>query len=159
MAGYFVRVLTEPDASLCRQYQALLATEGVEVEFLPEGVRRLAEVAFEVNQKTENIGTRRLHTVMERLLDGVSFEAVDRGGSRVRVDADYVERTLGVLARDEDLSRYILSGARTSRVARSRRSHHWSRRRRASPRACSRRRCGRRDRRCRSPSRCSRPHR
>ncbi len=65
MAGYFVRVLTEPDASLCRQYQALLATEGVEVEFLPEGVRRLAEVAFEVNQKTENIGTRRLHTVME----------------------------------------------------------------------------------------------
>ncbi|HUO80751.1 MAG TPA: ATP-dependent protease ATPase subunit HslU [Steroidobacteraceae bacterium] len=106
--GDFVRILTEPDASLCRQYQALLATEGVEVEFAADGVRRLAEVAFEVNEKTENIGARRLHTVMERLLDGVSFDAADRGGSRVRIDADYVERTLGVLARDEDLSRYIL---------------------------------------------------
>ncbi len=106
--GDFVRILTEPDASLCRQYQALLATEGVTVEFAPDGVRRLAEVAFEVNEKTENIGARRLHTVMERLLDGVSFDASDRGGSAVRVDADYVERTLGVLARDEDLSRYIL---------------------------------------------------
>jgi ATP-dependent HslUV protease ATP-binding subunit HslU len=106
--GDFVRILTEPDASLCRQYQALLATEGVEVEFAADGVRRLAEVAFEVNERTENIGARRLHTVMERLLDGVSFDAADRGGSRVRVDAEYVERTLGVLARDEDLSRYIL---------------------------------------------------
>ena len=106
--GDFVRILTEPDASLCRQYQALLATEGVAVEFAADGVRRLAEVAFEVNEKTENIGARRLHTVMERLLDGVSFDAADRGGSRVRIDADYVERTLGVLARDEDLSRYIL---------------------------------------------------
>jgi ATP-dependent HslUV protease ATP-binding subunit HslU len=106
--GDFVRILTEPDASLCRQYQALLATEGVAVEFAADGVRRLAEVAFEVNEKTENIGARRLHTVMERLLDGVSFEAADRGGSSVRIDADYVERTLGVLARDEDLSRYIL---------------------------------------------------
>jgi ATP-dependent HslUV protease ATP-binding subunit HslU len=104
----FVRILTEPDASLCRQYQALLATEGVTVEFAVDGVRRLAEVAFEVNARTENIGARRLHTVMERLLDGVSFEASDRGGSTVRIDADYVERTLGVLARDEDLSRYIL---------------------------------------------------
>ncbi|HUO94906.1 MAG TPA: ATP-dependent protease ATPase subunit HslU [Steroidobacteraceae bacterium] len=106
--GDFVRILTEPDASLCRQYQALLATEGVSVEFAPDGVQRLAEVAFDVNEKTENIGARRLHTVMERLLDGVSFEAADRGGSAVRIDADYVERTLGVLARDEDLSRYIL---------------------------------------------------
>jgi len=106
--GDFVRILTEPDASLCRQYQALLATEGVSVEFAPDGVRRLAEVAFDVNEKTENIGARRLHTVMERLLDGISFEAADRGGSAVRIDADYVERTLGVLARDEDLSRYIL---------------------------------------------------
>jgi ATP-dependent HslUV protease ATP-binding subunit HslU len=106
--GDFVRILTEPDASLCRQYQALLATEGVSVEFAPDGVQRLAEVAFDVNEKTENIGARRLHTVMERLLDGVSFEAADRGGSSVRIDADYVERTLGVLARDEDLSRYIL---------------------------------------------------
>jgi len=106
--GDFVRILTEPDASLCRQYQALLATEGVAVEFAAEGVRRLAEVAFEVNEKTENIGARRLHTVMERLLDGVSFDAADRGGSTIRIDAEYVERTLGVLARDEDLSRYIL---------------------------------------------------
>jgi ATP-dependent HslUV protease ATP-binding subunit HslU len=106
--GDFVRILTEPDASLCRQYQALLATEGVTVEFAPDGVRRLAEVAFEVNEKTENIGARRLHTVLERLLDGVSFEAADRAGSSVHIDADYVERTLGVLARDEDLSRYIL---------------------------------------------------
>ncbi|MBS0375925.1 MAG: ATP-dependent protease ATPase subunit HslU [Proteobacteria bacterium] len=106
--GDFVRILTEPDASLCRQYQALLATEGVAVEFAADGVQRLAEVAYDVNEKTENIGARRLHTVMERLLDGVSFEAADRGGSQVRIDADYVERTLGVLARDEDLSRYIL---------------------------------------------------
>ncbi len=106
--GDFVRILTEPDASLCRQYQALLATEGVEVAFAADGVRRLAEVAFEVNEKTENIGARRLHTVMERLLDGVSFDAADRGGSTVHIDAAYVERTLGVLARDEDLSRYIL---------------------------------------------------
>ncbi len=104
----FVRILTEPDASLCRQYQALLATEGVTVEFAPEGVRRLAEVAFQVNENTENIGARRLHTVMERLLDGVSFEASDRSGSTVVVDAAYVEATLGPLARDEDLSRYIL---------------------------------------------------
>ena len=106
--GDFVRILTEPDASLCRQYQALLATEGVGVEFAPDGVRRLAEVAFEVNEKTENIGARRLHTVLERLLDAVSFEAADKGGSVVKIDADYVERTLGKLARDEDLSRYIL---------------------------------------------------
>ncbi len=104
----FVRILTEPDASLCRQYQALLATEGVTVEFAADGVRRLAEVAFQVNSKAENIGARRLHTVMERLLDGISFEAADRAGSRLLIDADYVERTLGKLARDEDLSRYIL---------------------------------------------------
>jgi len=104
----FVRILTEPDASLCRQYQALLATEGVSVEFAPDGVRRLAEVAFQVNTKTENIGARRLHTVMERLLDGISFDAADRAGSSVRVDAAYVEQTLGRLARDEDLSRFIL---------------------------------------------------
>ena len=104
----FVRILTEPDASLCRQYAALLATEGVALEFDAAGVRRLAEVAFEVNERTENIGARRLHTVMERLLESVSFEAADRGGTRVVVDQDYVERHLGELARDEDLSRYIL---------------------------------------------------
>ena len=104
----FVRILTEPDASLCRQYAALLATEGVVLEFAPCGVRRLAEVAFEVNERTENIGARRLHTVMERMLETVSFEAADRGGMRVLVDRDYVESHLGELARDQDLSRYIL---------------------------------------------------
>ncbi len=104
----FVRILTEPDASLCRQYAALLETEGVTLEFDASGVRRLAEVAFEVNERTENIGARRLHTVMERLLESVSFDAADRSGTRVYVDRDYVERHLGELARDEDLSRYIL---------------------------------------------------
>jgi ATP-dependent HslUV protease ATP-binding subunit HslU len=104
----FVRILTEPDASLCRQYTALLATEGVELKFEDSGVQRLAEVAFEVNEKTENIGARRLHTVMERLLETVSFEAADRSGMRVVVDRDYVEGNLGELARDQDLSRYIL---------------------------------------------------
>jgi len=108
MVGDFVRILTEPDASLCRQYAALLATEGVALEFETSGVQRLAEVAFEVNERTENIGARRLHTVMERLLESVSFDAADRSGSRVIVDRDYVEANLGELARDEDLSRYIL---------------------------------------------------
>jgi ATP-dependent HslUV protease ATP-binding subunit HslU len=104
----FVRILTEPDASLCTQYAALLATEGVRLEFDPAGVRRLAEVAFDVNQRTENIGARRLHTVMERLLETISYEASDRAGSTLVVDAGYVERNLGELARDQDLARYIL---------------------------------------------------
>jgi ATP-dependent HslUV protease ATP-binding subunit HslU len=104
----FVRILTEPDASLCRQYAALLGTEGVTLEFADSGVRRLAEVAFEVNERTENIGARRLHTVMERLLEGVSFEAADRSGTHVHVDREYVEANLGELSRDQDLSRYIL---------------------------------------------------
>jgi len=104
----FVRILTEPDASLCRQYAALLATEGVELEFESSGVRRLAEIAFEVNERTENIGARRLHTVMERLLESVSFHAADRSGSRVVINGDYVEGNLGELMRDQDLSRYIL---------------------------------------------------
>jgi ATP-dependent HslUV protease ATP-binding subunit HslU len=104
----FVRILTEPDASLCRQYSALLATEGVEVKFEESGVRRLAEVAFEVNETTENIGARRLHTVMERLLETVSFDAADRSGSQLVIDRAYVESNLGELARDQDLSRYIL---------------------------------------------------
>jgi ATP-dependent HslUV protease ATP-binding subunit HslU len=104
----FVRILTEPDASLCRQYAALLETEGVRVEFTPDGVRRIAEVAFDVNQRTENIGARRLHTVMERLLEGISFDASDRSGTTVAIDATYVDRNLGELARDEDLARYIL---------------------------------------------------
>jgi ATP-dependent HslUV protease ATP-binding subunit HslU len=104
----FVRILTEPDASLCRQYSALMATEGVELEFEASGVQRLAEVAFEVNERTENIGARRLHTVMERLLESVSYDAADRNGTRVSIDRAYVEGNLGELARDQDLSRYIL---------------------------------------------------
>jgi ATP-dependent HslUV protease ATP-binding subunit HslU len=104
----FVRILTEPDASLCRQYSALLATEGVELVFEASGVQRLAEVAFEVNERTENIGARRLHTVVERLLESVSFDAADRSGTRVVVNRDYVEGNLGELVRDQDLSRYIL---------------------------------------------------
>src|ERR1700734_3354087 len=104
----FVRILTEPDASLCRQYAALLATEGVELKFEESGVRRLAEVAFEVNETTENIGARRLHTVMERLLEAVSFDAADRSGAHIVIDRAYVEGNLGELSRDQDLSRYIL---------------------------------------------------
>jgi len=104
----FVRILTEPDASLTSQYRALLATEEVNLEFTDAGVQRLAEVAFHVNEHTENIGARRLHTVMERLLETVSFEASDRSGASVTVDADYVDVHLKELSRDEDLSRYIL---------------------------------------------------
>jgi len=104
----FVRILTEPDASLCTQYAALLATEGVTLEFDASGVRRLAEVAFDVNQRTENIGARRLHTVMERLLETISYEASDKAGSTLLVDAAYVDRHVGELARDQDLARYIL---------------------------------------------------
>jgi ATP-dependent HslUV protease ATP-binding subunit HslU len=104
----FVRILTEPDASLCTQYAALLATEGVTLDFAPDGVRRIAEVAFEVNERTENIGARRLHTVMERLLEAVSFDASDRAGSKVTIDAAYVNASLGELVRDQDLTRYIL---------------------------------------------------
>jgi ATP-dependent HslUV protease ATP-binding subunit HslU len=106
--GDFVRILTEPDASLCAQYAALLATEGVELRFSESGVRRLAEVAYDVNQRNENIGARRLHTVLERLLETVSYEASDRSGLVLEVDADYVERHLGELAKDQDLATYIL---------------------------------------------------
>jgi len=104
----FIRILTEPDASLCTQYKALLATEGVALEFADSGVRRLAEVAFQVNERTENIGARRLHTVLERLLETLSFEAADRNGVSVIVDEAYVDKYLGELAKDEDLTRYIL---------------------------------------------------
>jgi len=104
----FERILTEPDASLTRQYTALLATEGVSVSFDASGVRRLAEIAFHVNSEQENIGARRLHTVMERLLETISFEAADKGGETVTVDAAYVEAHLGSLVKDQDLSRYIL---------------------------------------------------
>ncbi|HYA37576.1 MAG TPA: ATP-dependent protease ATPase subunit HslU [Candidatus Methylomirabilis sp.] len=104
----FVRILTEPDASLTEQYTALLATEGHELGFTTDGVRRIAEVAWQVNERTENIGARRLHTVMERLLETVSFEAADRGGEKTVVDAAYVDRHLGSLVGNEDLTRYIL---------------------------------------------------
>jgi ATP-dependent HslUV protease ATP-binding subunit HslU len=104
----FVSILTEPDASLTLQYSALLATEDVAVEFVESGVRRIAEVAFQVNENTENIGARRLHTVMERLLETVSFEASDKSGTHVQINAGYVDEHLAELAKDEDLSRYIL---------------------------------------------------
>jgi ATP-dependent HslUV protease ATP-binding subunit HslU len=104
----FVRILREPDASLTEQYSALMATEEVNVEFTDEGLQRLAEVAFEVNEKQENIGARRLYTVMERLLETVSFEASDMRGKNILIDAKYVNDQLGELLKDEDLSRYIL---------------------------------------------------
>jgi ATP-dependent HslUV protease ATP-binding subunit HslU len=106
--GDFVRILTEPDASLTLQYRALLATEGVSIEFSDSGVRRIAEVAFQVNASTENIGARRLHTVMERLLETISYEASDKSGTRVQINAGYVDDHLAELVKDEDLSRYIL---------------------------------------------------
>ncbi len=104
----FVRILTEPDASLTDQYKALMQTEEVTLEFDQTGVRRIAEVAFHVNENTENIGARRLHTVMERLLETISFEASDKSGSHFRIDAAYVDEHLAELSQDEDLSRYIL---------------------------------------------------
>ena len=107
-ADDFVRILTEPDASLTEQYTALMATERVRLIFEPSGVKRVAEVAFHVNERTENIGARRLHTVLERLLETVSFEAADRGGQTMVVDDAYVNEHLGELVQDEDLTRYIL---------------------------------------------------
>ncbi len=104
----FERILTSTDACLTRQYVALLATDGVKVEFSPEGVRRLAEIAFQVNEKTENIGARRLYTVMEKLLEEVSFEAGKAAVANVHVDAAYVDSRLDMLAQREDLARYVL---------------------------------------------------
>ncbi|MBA2964561.1 MULTISPECIES: ATP-dependent protease ATPase subunit HslU [Ramlibacter] len=104
----FEAILTSTHASLVKQYQALLGTEGVLLEFTPEGITRLAHIAYEVNERTENIGARRLSTVMERLLDEVSFEATRLEGQTVRIDADYVDARLAELSRNEDLSRYIL---------------------------------------------------
>ena len=104
----FERILTRTDACLTMQYQALMATEGLELKFAPEGIRRLAEIAWSVNERTENIGARRLHTVMERLLEEVSFTAGNVSSERVTVDAAYVEARLAELSRNEDLSRYVL---------------------------------------------------
>jgi ATP-dependent HslUV protease ATP-binding subunit HslU len=104
----FKRILTEPDASLTEQYKALLGTEGYELEFTESGIEQIAQVAHDVNERTENIGARRLHTIMERLLEEVSFEAADNQGQSLSVDAQFVDKNLGELVQDEDLSRYIL---------------------------------------------------
>lgn len=104
----FIRILTEPNGSLIKQYTALLAAENVTLKFAKKAIERLAEVAWQVNERTENIGARRLHTIMERLLEEISFEASDRSGETVNIDLAYVNRALEVLAADEDLSRYIL---------------------------------------------------
>ena len=105
-AADFRRILSEPDASLTQQYKALLATEGVDIEFTEEALARIAEISYEVNENTENIGARRLHTVMERLLDEISFRACE--GSATTIDATYVDDHLADIAKDQDLSRYIL---------------------------------------------------
>jgi ATP-dependent HslUV protease ATP-binding subunit HslU len=110
-ADDFKRILTEPDASLCRQYQALLATEGVKLEFTPDGITRISEIAWQVNERTENIGARRLHTVMEKLLEDISFAAdamASNGTTQFVIDAAFVDQHLGELASNEDLSRFIL---------------------------------------------------
>ena len=104
----FERILTEPNASLTEQYKALMATEGVNIEFTQDAIKKIAEAAFRVNEKTENIGARRLHTVMERLMDKISFNASDMNGQTVNIDAAYVTEALGEVIENEDLSRFIL---------------------------------------------------
>lgn len=104
----FVRILTEPEASLIKQYTALMATEGVTLNFSEDAIKEIAKISAQVNASIENIGARRLHTVMERLLDDISFTATDRGGETVEIDADYVKGTVGELAKDQDLSKFIL---------------------------------------------------
>ena len=104
----FMRILVEPDASLTEQYRALLATEEVTLEFTDDGIRRIAETAYQVNERTENIGARRLHTILERLLEDISFTASEKSGSEVKITAEYVDENISELAQDEDLSRYIL---------------------------------------------------
>jgi ATP-dependent HslUV protease ATP-binding subunit HslU len=107
-ADDFVRILTEPNASLTEQYQALLATEGVDVQFTEDGIKRIAELGWQVNEQTENIGARRLHTILEKLLEDISFNASDMTEKTVNIDAAYVDAHLMELAQDDDLSRYIL---------------------------------------------------
>ena len=104
----FIRILTEPNASLTEQYIALLKTEGVEVEFTQDGIERIAQAAWQVNERTENIGARRLHTVMERLMEEISFDASEKNGEQLTVDAKYVNDHLEMLVENEDLSRFIL---------------------------------------------------
>ncbi len=107
-AADFVRILTEPDASLTLQYKALLGTEGVQIEFKEDSIKRIAEMAWHINENTENIGARRLHTVMEKLLEALSFDASELGNETVIIDAAYVEKQLADIVQDQDLSRFIL---------------------------------------------------
>jgi len=110
-ADDFERILTEPDASLCKQYVALMQTEGIELQFTDDGIKRISEIAWQVNERTENIGARRLHTVMERLLEDTSFSAgemAEAGNATVVINSEFVDANLGNLAANEDLSRYIL---------------------------------------------------
>ena len=104
----FERILTEPNASITVQYKALMATEGVNIEFTDSGIKRIAEAAWQVNESTENIGARRLHTVLERLMEEISYDASDLSGQNITIDADYVSKHLDALVADEDLSRFIL---------------------------------------------------
>lgn len=107
-SGDFERILTEPEHSLTEQYKALIGTEKVDLIFTEEGIKRIAEISWSVNEKTENIGARRLHTVLEKILDEVAFEAPDKSGQEYVIDADHVNKAVGELSEDEDLSRYIL---------------------------------------------------
>ncbi len=104
----FEQILTNTDACLTRQYEALLATEAVNLDFNADAIRRLAEIAWQVNEKTENIGARRLYTVMERLLEDISFDAAKHSGQALTIDAGYVDERLKSLAQSEDLARYVL---------------------------------------------------
>jgi ATP-dependent HslUV protease ATP-binding subunit HslU len=106
--GDFEKILTGTDACLTRQYEALLATESVKIVFLPEAIRRLAEIAFAVNEQTENIGARRLYTVLEKLLEEISFEAGRHGAAELAIDAAYVDSRLSELSKNEDLARFVL---------------------------------------------------
>ena len=107
-ADDFIRILTEPKASLTEQYTELMKTENFGLKFMKDGIKRLAEIAFHVNDRSENIGARRLHTVMERLLEKISFDATEQAGKTVNINAAYVDKQLAKLAEDEDLSKYIL---------------------------------------------------
>jgi ATP-dependent HslUV protease ATP-binding subunit HslU len=104
----FKRILKEPDNSLIKQYKALLKTENVDLEFTENGIDMIANLASDVNSKVENIGARRLHTIIERVLDEISFTATDRGGEKITINADYVKKNLGQLVKDTDLSKFIL---------------------------------------------------
>ncbi len=103
-----MRILTEPDASLTNKYNALLETENVKLNFTTDGIEKLANLAFQINSRTENIGARRLHTVIEKLLEDISYRASELAGTTIKIDAAYVEQQIGALCKDEDLSRFIL---------------------------------------------------